>query len=380
MPIPTNEVELSLQDVPRYLAHLLHVPPVAAYLGFTVAFLALALILAYALHRLFRYWTKSLKGTSGETALTVIEGLTLPLLILAAAYTSLEIMPLPRKYEHKAAALLSTIVIITVFYFLARFPIVLLRRAVQRDPELRRVVAPGVFISRALFGTLAVVVILENLGISLKAVWTTLGVGSIAVALALQETLSNFFAGVYLLVDRPINPGDYVKLDAGQEGYVVRVGWRSTWISTLSNNRVVVPNATMAKAVITNYSVPIPRMSLSIKISVAYGTDPGRVEQVVLEEVRAAAAGGLDGLLLEPAPSVQLIPGFGDSTLDFTLGVQVRQFVDQYSVQSELRKRILARFELEGIEMPFPTRTINLEPAALAALEPRDPAREEGRR
>ena len=76
--------------------------------------------------------------------------------------------------------------------------------------------------------------------------------GSVAVALALQETLSNFFSGLYLLADPPINPGDYTKLDSGHEGYVVHVGWRSTSIRTLGSKVVVAPNAVLARAAITN--------------------------------------------------------------------------------------------------------------------------------
>lgn len=104
---------------------------------------------------------------------------------------------------------------------------------------------------------------LDNLGISLTAVWTTLGVGSVAIALALQDTLSNFFAGVYVRLDSPVRVGDYIRLDGGNEGFVVQIGWRSTRIRTLPNNIAVVPNAKLASAVITNYSMAEYQMSLS---------------------------------------------------------------------------------------------------------------------
>ena len=137
-----------------------------------------------------------------------------------------------------------------------------------------RVTQPAAFVVRTLFALLGTIIFLENMGISLTAVWTTLGVGSVAVALALQETLSNFFSGLYLLADRPVSPNDYIKLDSNQEGYVLRIGWRSTILRTLGNNYVVIPNSTLAKAIITNYSAPETRMSYSLPVSVAYGTDP----------------------------------------------------------------------------------------------------------
>jgi small-conductance mechanosensitive channel len=161
-----------------------------------------------------------------------------------------------------------------------------------------------------------------------------------------------------------VRPGDYIKLDSGQEGFVVRIGWRSTTLRTLSNNLVVVPNSTMAKAVITNYSEPEPRTSYSLQVSVAYHTDPKRVEDTLLGIVEEAAHDGVEGLLTYPSANVRLMPGFGDSSLDFTLNVQLRQFTDQYLVQSELRKRIVKRFQEQGIEMPFPTRTVVLDKAA----------------
>jgi len=219
-----------------------------------------------------------------------------------------------------------------------------------------------------LFAVLATVIVIENLGVSLTAIWTTLGVGSVAVALALQETLSNLFAGLYLLAERPVSPGDYIKLDSGQEGYVMQISWRSTRLRTQANNVVFVPNSTMAKAVITNYSMPELRVSITITARVAYGSDPRAVEKVLLDVTREAAKDGFPGLLLDPAPSVALNPGFGESSLDFSLGVNVRRFEDQVPVQSELRKRILARFAAQGIVVPFPMRTVGLDTPTLESL------------
>ena len=202
------------------------------------------------------------------------------------------------------------------------------------------------------------------MGVTLTAVWTTLGVGSVAVALALQETLSNFFSGLYLLADRPVGPNDYIRLDSTTEGYVLRIGWRSTVLRTLGNNYVVIPNSTLAKATITNFSAPETRMGYSLPVSVAYGTDLDKVEKALLDAAQEAIRAGLEGLLAQPAPSVSFSPGFGDSSMDFSLNVQVRQFTDQYSVQSDLRKRIVKKFKEAGIEMPFPTRTLVLDKSA----------------
>jgi small-conductance mechanosensitive channel len=202
-------------------------------------------------------------------------------------------------------------------------------------------------------------IVLDNLGVSLTAVWTTLGVGSVAVALALQDTLSNFFAGVYLRLDNPLRLGDYIKLEGGEEGFVVQQGWRSTRIRTLPNNIVIVPNGKLASAIVTNYSLPEPEMSLLVPIGVSYDNDPEVVERILVEEA-TAGAGQIEGLCREPGPFVRFIPGFGDSSLNFTLICRVSTFVDQYLVQHELRKRIFARFRHEGITIPFPQRDVHV--------------------
>ena len=343
------------------LAQTFHVTPTVISTLAVAVLLVVALVLGFVLSRILRHWTRKLKGTWGELFFSLLESLPLPLLLLAALYTGLEILTLPRQYERIGAKLIFALFILILFYFPAKVVILFLRRLGERQPHLEQVAQPAAFLIRALFAVLAVIILLENLGISLTAVWTTLGVGSVAVALALQETLSNFFAGLYILADRPVSPGDYIKLDGGQEGFVVRVGWRSTVLRTLPNNYVVIPNSTLSKATITNYSLPESRMSYVLPVSVACGTDPARVESVLLEVVQGAIRDRLEGLLAEPAPLVRFIPGFGSSSLDFSLIVQVRQFTDQYLVQSELRKRILKRFEEAGIQIPFPTQVIRLD-------------------
>ncbi len=204
--------------------------------------------------------------------------------------------------------------------------------------------------------------ILNALGISITPMLTALGVGGLAVALALQDTLSNFFAGFYISVSGQIRLNDYLKLDTSDEGYVADIGWRATTLRTLGNNLILIPNSKMAQSIVTNYHLPSEPMSLLIPIGVSYDSDPDQVERVLIEEAKLAAA-DLDGLLADPAPFVRFIPGFGDSSLDFTLICRVKEFVDQYLVQHELRKRIFVRCRKEGIEIPFPIRTVYFKDA-----------------
>ena len=184
--------------------------------------------------------------------------------------------------------------------------------------------------------------------------------GGLAVALALQDTLSNLFAGFYMSLAGQVRVGDYIKLSSGEEGYVTDISWRSTAVRALANNMIVVPNAKLAQAILTNYHLPEKRMSLLIPIGVSYDCDPDDIERILVEEALLGAK-DIPGLLAEPAPFVRFIPGFGDFSLDFTLICQVAEFVDQYLAQHELRKRIFKRFRKEGIEIPFPIRTLHLK-------------------
>ena len=129
---------------------------------------------------------------------------------------------------------------------------------------------------------------MNELGVSITPILTALGVGGLAVALALQDTLSNFFAGFYIMMAGQIRVGDYVKLDSGEEGYIVDISWRSLTIRTLPNNIVVVPNSKVAQANVTNYSLPEKRMSLLIKVGVSYDSEPDQIERILVEEALAS--------------------------------------------------------------------------------------------
>ena len=130
---------------------------------------------------------------------------------------------------------------------------------------------------------LGVTLALGILGIDVTPLVAALGVGGLAVALGLQDTLSNLFAGVFVLLSKPVRVGDYVKLESGQEGYVEDVGWRSTRIRQIRNNMVVVPNRLMVDTIITNYYMPEHEMSVPVQVGVHYDSDLEDVEKVTCE-------------------------------------------------------------------------------------------------
>ena len=196
--------------------------------------------------------------------------------------------------------------------------------------------------------------------INLTPLLTAFGVGGLAVALALQDTLSNLFAGFYVSISGLVRIGDYIRLGSGEEGFITDVTWRCTTMRTITNNLVVIPNNKLGQTIFTNYYLPEPRMLMWVTFSVGYDSDIDRVEAILLEET-IAAAGVVEGLLADPAPAIRFNPGPGDYALGFQVNFHVAQFADQYKVQSHLRKLLYKRLVRERVSMPFPTRTVIVE-------------------
>jgi small-conductance mechanosensitive channel len=280
--------------------------------------------------------------------------------VLIGLYVALDLAPLPPRPGAAALSIVYALLVVSATAALANVAASTLWDTLRKNNLALPATGLSITIIKVTIWIVGGLVLLSGLGVSIAPILTALGVGGLAVALALQDTLSNFFAGIHLLIEKPVRIGDFVKLETGQEGYIVDIGWRTTRIRMLPNNLVIIPNNKLTQSILTNYFLPDPRMAVSLTVSVSYGTDPDRVERVLLEEAQKAV-GQVPGLLAEPAPAVRLIPGFGESSLDFTLGVHVREFEDQGLVQHELRKRILKRFKDEQIEMPYPQQVVQLK-------------------
>ncbi|MCX7913799.1 MAG: mechanosensitive ion channel family protein [Thermodesulfovibrionales bacterium] len=191
---------------------------------------------------------------------------------------------------------------------------------------------------------------LTTIGISITPIITTLGIGGLAIALALKDTLSNIFAGLHILIEKSIRVGDFVRLENGQEGYLEDLTWRTARIRTISNNMIIIPNSRLSQSMVLNYSYPDKRMSIQIPISVDLRSNFELVEDILLD-VTNKAAEEIQGLLNTPKPVVRFTPNFSEGSLDFTLICTIEEFKYQNAVQHELRKRILKRLQAEGIEM-----------------------------
>jgi small-conductance mechanosensitive channel len=219
--------------------------------------------------------------------------------------------------------------------------------------------------STSLFSNLAslviiiagIVIILQNLGVSITPLITALGIGGLAVALALQDTLSNLFAGFSIIVSKQVRQGDFIQLESGEEGYVTDVKWRNTAIKSLWDTKVfLVPNSKIASSIVTNYSMPNEQMWITVDVGVHYDSDLQHVEKVAKEVAdQVIASFYIKDFPLKPNIRFRT---FGDSSINFSARLPVKRFMDQYRVTSEFIKRLHKRFNEEKIEIPYPIRNI----------------------
>jgi len=219
-------------------------------------------------------------------------------------------------------------------------------------PLIRKVLTVAVY-------AVGLIIILEHFGVDIVALVTALGVASLAVALAAQDTLANMISGFVLMADRPFKKGDRVKV-AGVYGDIKRVGMRSTEIKTLDGNVVTVPNSKIAAEYIENFSQPSRKYRIVLEIGLAYGTDPEKAEKVILESVRAT-----EGVLAEPEPAVYFLT-FGDFSLNFTLICWCKSYAVSWVVTNAVNVNLARALAGNGLEIPFPTHTIHLPPRSTA--------------
>ncbi|MBU2699361.1 small-conductance mechanosensitive channel [Sporomusaceae bacterium BoRhaA] len=198
---------------------------------------------------------------------------------------------------------------------------------------------------------IGILVLLESFGVSISPLITALGVGGLATALALQDTLANLFSGINILVSKQIKMGDFVRLSTGEEGHVVDMNWRNTTIKTPTENMVVVPNQKIASSIMTNYAQPFAECSISIPIGVSYESDLDYVEEVtaaVAKEILQEIEGGVKSF----EPFIRYC-SFNESSINFHVILRVKTVTDQQLIRHEFIKRIYARYQQEGIIIPF---------------------------
>ncbi|MFF9107354.1 mechanosensitive ion channel family protein [Streptomyces sp. NPDC014805] len=323
--------------------------------------LAAGLLLAFFSRTLLRWLAKHAKRTrwSGDDVIVDALRTVVPWAAIAGgAAAAAAVLPLTRTVQRTVNQTLTVWLIFVVTLSAARVIAGLVRAVTQSRSGVAGSATISVNITRVLVLAIGFLVVLQTLGISIAPLLTALGVGGLAVALALQDTLANLFAGIHILASKTVQVGDYIRLSSGEEGYVEDINWRQTTVRALSNNLVVIPNGQLAKTNMTNFSRPEQELTILVQVGVSYDSDLDHVERVT-NEVIAEVMTEITGALPEHEPTIRFHT-FGDSRIGFTVILGVGEFSDQYRIKHEFIKRLHKRYRAEGIHIPAPTRTVTL--------------------
>ena len=342
---------------------------------FAATFLACWVVRRLVLRALMA-WTRRTGSRTGTVLFEALRGPTLIWALILAVHLAFQGSDLPMRFTQWGSNILLVLWIVSLTLMCMRIVGDLVRFQGSRIPGAMPVTTLTQNLAQISVVILGSLILLNHFKVSLTPILTALGVGGLAVALALQDTLSNLFGGFYVAVAGQVRLGDYVKLNSGEEGYIADIGWRCTTLRAPANNLIIVPNAKLAQAIVTNYYLPEKRMATNFVVTVGYDCDPDLVERV-LGEVLAQSAGQIPGMLREPAPSVAFEPGFGEVGIGYTANFQVEEFSSQGPVRNELRKRLFQRFRAEGIGIPYPSRVVYLRGAARKRREGEDPEQKE---
>ena len=328
-------------------------------LGIFVLILSAGYVLRrYLLVRLSR-WARKTDSRTGDVILSSVRAPFLVLCIMLGIYVALEFSNIPKALVDKADKGLSILAVFAVALVTANILAGFARVRAERIESVLPVTSLTENIIRIVVYGVGTLIVLNKLGISIAPILATLGVGGLAVALALKDTLSNFFAGFHIVATRQIRVGDYLKLSSAEEGYVNDISWRTTKIRTLAGNLVLVPNAKLTELIVTNYTLPDKDMAVPVDLGVHYDSDLAKVERVTCEvaaEVMREVPGGVPDFI----PFIRYHT-FGASSIDFSVILRGKEFVDQFLIKHEFIKRIHQRFEKEGIVIPYPIMALNYE-------------------
>ncbi len=336
--------------------------------GLVAGLLVSGLVLPWLASRLRTAWAEP-----WVAALRAARGPAFVLLFVAGAASALQVADLTSDVKGTVRPVLAVLAIMAASWFVAALARRLAAAALARS---------GAMPNATLFAHLAWVTVmvlggliaLATVGVSITPLLTALGVGGLAVALALQPTLTNLFAGIQILASGQVRPGDYIRMSTGDEGIVTDVTWRQTTIRALSNNAIVVPNAQLASTVLTNYHLPETELSVLVPVGVAYDSDLDRVERVTIEVGREVMR-EVPGAVQEFEPLIRY-NAFGESSINFNVILRAHDYTDRYVITHEFIKRLKRRYDQEGIVIPFPMRTLvfqrdgNADPHAIEGPPP----------
>lgn len=275
---------------------------------------------------------------------------------LGAVYIAAGNVHFAEPYNLYIAKLAMTLLMLSVTFAASTMTIELLNQ--WSESKGSRFPSTAIFSNLARITILAIglMIILQSFGISIAPILTALGVGGLAISLALKDTLSDFFAGLHILLSQKVRIGDFVELDSGQRGYITNITWRNTTMVERANNVISIPNNKLSQAITKDYDLKDTSYSVKIPVGVAYDSDLEQVERIATE-VAQTVINELDVASKDYEPIVRF-QVFADSSINFTVYMRAGKYGDHHPMVHEFIKRLHKRFDEEGIEIPFPIRTV----------------------
>lgn len=319
-------------------------------------------LIGFALDLLvYRIWIARAKTTKHQVAGALARGVhwlpTLAALILGIrlAVPALDLTPSALRFISTSVQVLAILIVTAKAALLAGR---LVRLLTSREDNPLPSSTIFVNLARALVWVVGLLVLLAALDISIAPLIAALGVGGLAIGLALQPTLENLFGGIQVLLSRQVEPGDFIRLETGEEGYVRDVTWRNTTLELLSNDLVIVPNAVIAKSRVMNFTSLDEQHSVVVPVSVAYDSDLEFVERVT-HDAAAAAQREIEGAVTDWDPAIRFYE-FAESSIRLRVVLRVERYDLRFAVLSEFIKRLHAAYAQAGITIPYPQTAVHL--------------------
>ncbi|MFO8109782.1 MAG: mechanosensitive ion channel [Thermoplasmata archaeon] len=334
--------------------------PYGAFLLNMVIWVAIGWISYSLISLLIHASTKNTKTDVDEIIIRMLRKPILGLIILYGFVESLMKLELTMGIRTTVYQIYVLFVVIMGGVVLYRIILATLNQIAKERGGMRtsfgRVLKPVLEKSFAVIVILAgLMMVFRVLGFELTGLLAGAGVVGLVIAFAAQDTLSNFFSGMHILLDRPFVIGDIILLESGEYCRVEEIGMRSTKLYNIREHEgIILPNNTLANQMIVNVAKPDITIKTRMKVGVAYGSDVKKVKKL-LREVAEEHPNVLDD---EEHPISVRFRNFADSSLDFNLVIWIDDIVNQWAIMSDIRERIDERFREENINIPFPQRTL----------------------
>ena len=303
-----------------------------------------------------------------EIFFRAMKGVPISLCLVTGLYWSVTTSNLPPGLERIFSYVLFTVIVFSITRVCERTLSGFIRLKFSGSSDMTQSTLLDTIFRVAIYASGALIV-LDYFNISIAPIMAAMGVGGMAVAFGVRETLENIFSGLQLIVSKQLRVNDYIKLSTGDEGRVTDINWRYiTVMPPTESNVVVIPNKVIANAVTTNFSQPRDDIIVVVPMGVSYDSDLDKVEEVTVEVARELMTkidgykplfdeAGIDRNKLAPVVRFQC---FNDSSIDFNVVMHVVVFTNQYLLKHEFIKAITKRYREENINIPFPIRTLDL--------------------